>query len=168
MWCGVVWLDGGGGGGGGSWFQELGLWMRFQRGVRWLELRALTAWGKKLLSSLAEWALMLWYVFLMARAGRDSGRDGWGPSQGSQNFKIPGSPSGRYFSDFGSLKINLTSPNKKDIIFKYRKSDKSKCQSKTFSMHKYRQIPMKEFYFTIYRVSAEFFKINLKAIYEPF
>ncbi len=34
-------------------------------------------------------------------------------TQGSQNFKIPGSPSGRYYSDFGSLKINLTSPNKK-------------------------------------------------------
>ncbi len=33
--------------------------------------------------------------------------------QGSQNFKIPGSPTGRYSSDFGSLKINLTSPNKK-------------------------------------------------------
>ncbi len=27
--CGVVWC-----GGMGSWFQELGLWMRFQRGVR--------------------------------------------------------------------------------------------------------------------------------------
>ncbi len=49
------------GGGGWSWFQELGLWMRFQMGVRWLELRALTAWGKKLLSSLAERALMLRY-----------------------------------------------------------------------------------------------------------
>ncbi len=33
--------------------------------------------------------------------------------QGSQNFKIPGSPSGRYSSDFGSPKISLTSPNKK-------------------------------------------------------
>ncbi len=36
--------------------------------------------------------------------------------QGSQNFKIPGSPSGRYSSDFGSPKINLTSPNKKKTI----------------------------------------------------
>ncbi len=34
-------------------------------------------------------------------------------AQGSQNVKIPGSPSGRYSSDFGSPKINLTSPNKK-------------------------------------------------------
>ncbi len=33
-------------------------------------------------------------------------------SQGSQSFKILGSPSGRYSSDFGSPKINLTSPNK--------------------------------------------------------
>ncbi len=32
---------------------------------------------------------------------------------GLPNFKIPGSPSGRYSSDFGSPKINLTSPNKK-------------------------------------------------------
>ncbi len=30
-----------------------------------------------------------------------------------QNFKIPGSPSGRYSSDFGNPKIHLTSPNKK-------------------------------------------------------
>ncbi len=28
------------------------------------------------------------------------------------NFKIPGSPSGRYSSDFGNLKMYLTSPNK--------------------------------------------------------
>ncbi len=48
--------------------------------------------------------------------------------QGSQNFKIPGSPSGRYSSDFGSPKISLTSPNKKKD---------HKCQSKTFSIHKY-------------------------------
>ncbi len=47
--------------------------------------------------------------------------------QGSQNFKIPGSPSGRYSSDFGSPKISWTSPNKKD----------HKCQSKTFLIHKY-------------------------------
>ncbi len=39
-----------------------------------------------------------------------------GNIQGSQNFKIPGSPSGRYYSDFGSPKINLTSPNKKKTI----------------------------------------------------
>ncbi len=40
--------------------------------------------------------------------------------QGSQNFKIPGSPSGRYSSDFGSPKINLTSPKKKkDLIYIY-------------------------------------------------
>ncbi len=38
------------------------------------------------------------------------------PPQGSQNFKIPGSPSGRYSSDFGSPKISLTSPNKKKTI----------------------------------------------------
>ncbi len=44
--------------------------------------------------------------------------------QDSQNFKIPGSPSGRYSSDFGSPKIYLTSPNKKKTLFffKYRKS----------------------------------------------
>ncbi len=35
--------------------------MGFQRGARGFEFRALTAWGKKLLSSLAEWALMLRY-----------------------------------------------------------------------------------------------------------
>ncbi len=34
-------------------------------------------------------------------------------TQGSQNLKIPGSPSCRYSSEFGSPKINLTSPNKK-------------------------------------------------------
>ncbi len=33
--------------------------MGFQRGVGGFEFRALTAWGKKLFSSLAEWALML-------------------------------------------------------------------------------------------------------------
>ncbi len=49
------------------------------------------------------------------------------PMQGSQNFRIPGSPSGRYSSDFGSPKISWTSPNKKD----------HKCQSKTFLIHKY-------------------------------
>ncbi len=38
-------------------------------------------------------------------------------TQGSQNFKIPGSPSGRYSSDFGSPKINLTSPNKTHLVF---------------------------------------------------
>ncbi len=37
--------------------------------------------------------------------------------QDSQNFKIPGSPSGRYSSDFGSPKMYLTSPNKKKTIF---------------------------------------------------
>ncbi len=37
--------------------------------------------------------------------------------QDSQNFKIPGSPSGRYSSDFGSPKIYLTSPNKKNTFF---------------------------------------------------
>ncbi len=39
--------------------------------------------------------------------------------QGSQSFKIPGRPSGRYSSDFGSPKMNSTSPNKK------RKSDRN-------------------------------------------
>ncbi len=34
--------------------------------------------------------------------------------KGSQNFKIPGSLSGRYFSDFGIPKMYLTSPNKKE------------------------------------------------------
>ncbi len=77
-----------------------------------------------------------------------------GNIQDSQNFKIPGSPSGRYYSDFGSPKINLTSPNKKD----------HKCQSKTFSIHKYQRISRKEFYCTIYRVSAEFLKINLRQL----
>ncbi len=49
------------GGGGWSMFQEVGDCMGFQRGAGWFEFRALTAWGKKLLSSLAERALMLWY-----------------------------------------------------------------------------------------------------------
>ncbi len=35
-------------------------------------------------------------------------------------------------------------------------------------MHKYQQIPMKELYFTIYRVSAKFVKNQFKAIYELF
>ncbi len=39
--------------------------MGFQRGVGGFEFRALTAWGKKLLSSLAERALMvLWSAAL--------------------------------------------------------------------------------------------------------
>ncbi len=42
-----------GGGGGGC--------LGFQRGAVWCEFRALTAWGKKLLSSLAERALILRY-----------------------------------------------------------------------------------------------------------
>ncbi len=48
-------------GGGWSMFQEVGDCMGFQRGAGWSEFRALTAWGKKLLSSLAERALMLRY-----------------------------------------------------------------------------------------------------------
>ncbi len=57
-------------------------------------------------------------------------------SQGLQNFKIPGSPSGRYSSDFGSPKINLTSPNKKKTInvnqkyFQY--TNINKYQGKSF------------------------------------
>ncbi len=42
--------------------------------------------------------------------------------EGSQNVKIPGSPSGRYSSDFGSPKMYLTSPNKiKTINVKKKK-----------------------------------------------
>ncbi len=50
-------------GGGGRWsmFQEVGDCMGFQRRAGQFEFRALTAWGKKLLSSLAERALMLRY-----------------------------------------------------------------------------------------------------------
>ncbi len=44
--------------------------------------RALTAWGKKLSSSLAERALMLWYRLPMVGSGRDCGRDGWGCAGG--------------------------------------------------------------------------------------
>ncbi len=61
---GVVRLGGGvwrGRGGGWSMFQEVGVCMGFQRRAGWFEFRALTAWGKKLLSSLAERALMLRY-----------------------------------------------------------------------------------------------------------
>ncbi len=58
--CDVVRL-GGGGGGGGSMFQEVGVCLGFQRGAGGFEFRALTAWGKKLLSSLAERALILRY-----------------------------------------------------------------------------------------------------------
>ncbi len=50
--------------GGWSMFQEVGVCMGFQRGAGWSEFRALTAWGKKLLSSLAERALMLGKVML--------------------------------------------------------------------------------------------------------
>ncbi len=42
-------------------FQEIGVCMGFHRGARGLEFRALIAWGKKLLSSLVERALMLRY-----------------------------------------------------------------------------------------------------------
>ncbi len=55
--------------------------MGFQRGAGGSEFRALTAWGKKLLSSLAERALMLRYRLPDGRAGRDCGRGGWGPSR---------------------------------------------------------------------------------------
>ncbi len=64
LWCGKVggvFGEGGRGGGGGSMFQEVRVCMGFQRGAGWFEFRALTAWGKKLLSSLAERALMLRY-----------------------------------------------------------------------------------------------------------
>ncbi len=40
-------------------FQEVGVCMGFLRGAGGFEFRALTVWGKKLLSSLAERALML-------------------------------------------------------------------------------------------------------------
>ncbi len=59
LWCSKV-----GGcleGGRGSMFQEVGVCMGSQRGAGRSEFRALTAWGKKLLSSLAERALMLRY-----------------------------------------------------------------------------------------------------------
>ncbi len=52
-WDVVRWGGGGGGWGGGC--------LGFQRGAVWFEFRALTAWGKKLLSSLAERALILRY-----------------------------------------------------------------------------------------------------------
>ncbi len=42
-------------------FQEVGVCLGFQRGAVGCEFRALTAWGKKLLSSLAERALILRY-----------------------------------------------------------------------------------------------------------
>ncbi len=42
-------------------FQEVGLCMGFQRRAGCFGFRALTAWGKKLLSCLAERALMLRY-----------------------------------------------------------------------------------------------------------
>ncbi len=64
------------------------------------------------------------------------------PKQGSQNFKIPGSPSGRYSSDFGNPKINLTSPNKtnKKLFFKYRKSDRSPNVNQKYFQYTYQQI----------------------------
>ncbi len=40
---------------------RVGCCLGFQRGAVWCEFRALTAWGKKLLSSLAERALILRY-----------------------------------------------------------------------------------------------------------
>ncbi len=74
--------------------------------------------------------------------------------QGLQNFKIPGSPSGRY-SDFGSPIIKLTQI--KDHI----------CQSKTFLIYKYQRISRKGFYLTIYRVKITGWKIIIK-IFIPF
>ncbi len=83
--------------------------------------------------------------------------------QGSQNFKIPGSPSGRYSSDFGSPKINVTNPKKKKRLVFFKES---KCQSKIFSIHKYQQI-WRNFIspFTRY---LQNFKNKFKAIYDPF
>ncbi len=88
-------------------------------------------------------------------------------NQGSQDRKIPGSPSGRYFSDFGSPKINLTSPpkekkKKKLFFFKYRKSDRSLNVNQKYFRYTNQQIWKKEFYLTIYKVSAEFLRINLR------
>ncbi len=60
-------------------FQEVGGCMGFQRGVGWSEFRALTAWGKKLLSSLAERALMLRYHLPDGRSWKRLWRGGWGP-----------------------------------------------------------------------------------------
>ncbi len=48
----------------------------FQRGAVWCEFRALTAWGKKLLSSLAERALMLRYRLPEGRSWKRL-REGW-------------------------------------------------------------------------------------------
>ncbi len=56
--------------------------------------------------------------------------------QGLQNFKIPGSPLGKYSSDFGSPKIILTSPNKKKTIHVNQKhfqyTNINKYQGKSF------------------------------------
>ncbi len=53
LWCGKF---GGVWGGWWSMFQEVGVCVGFQRGAGWF-----FSWGKKLLSSLALRALMLWY-----------------------------------------------------------------------------------------------------------
>ncbi len=95
--------------------------------------------------------------------------------QGSQNFKIPGSPSGRYSSDFGSPKIYLTSPNKKKktfiiflfyfiYIYIYIKSDRSLKQSKIFSIHKYQQIWRKEFFHYLQGI-CRIFKNKLRQLW---
>ncbi len=64
-------------GGGGACFRRLGVCIGFQRGRgSGFEFRALTAWEKCCWVVLAERAL-----FLRVGAGKDCGRDGWGPSQ---------------------------------------------------------------------------------------
>ncbi len=85
-------------------------------------LQTCSFWLVKTLTNGLEWCGLLWCFYQLF------GLSFWRhPFQGSQNFKILGSPSGRYSSDFGSPKISWTSPNKKD----------HKCQSKTFLIHKY-------------------------------
>ncbi len=88
--------------------------------------------------------------------------------QGSQNFKIPGSPSGRYSSDFGSPKINLTSPKKKDHIYIYKKI-RQEFKSIKNILNTQISTNMKEgilFHYLqgIYRI----FLNKFKAIYDPF
>ncbi len=54
----------------------------FQRGTRWFFISGLSQPGGK--SCWAVWRSELWCsdtVFLMVGAGRDCGKDGWGPSQ---------------------------------------------------------------------------------------
>ncbi len=91
-----------------------------------------------------EWQILDGYIKIISH------------TQGSQNFKIPGSPSGRYSSDFGSPKINLTSPNKKKTIL----------NQKHFQYTNINEYQGKSFLFYYLQSICRICKNQFKAIYD--